>query len=220
MGTEEALAALDRIENEAKKVTLTPEKVAMGVWPHAVGHFEVGRVEPITQVRTPNGTTYGVVVSGLLGGFDFYLVWTKTPQDATSWSRPRLLPQRVFPGIDKPVLTAKDDDHLVLSYNQRKPPKNRVICSRRHILFGATFRIRLSDKTSRGGCKTPTPIAIQAKQAEAAIKVRIGEKPAPTPPNFVLVAQPPTQPGRRINVEPVIGRRNSPDTKVVGPPSQ
>jgi hypothetical protein len=128
LGTEEALAALDRIEAEAKKVTLTPEKVAMGVWPHAVGHFEVGRVEPLTQVRTPNGTTYGVVLSGILGGpGDFFLVWTKTPQDATSWSRPRLLPQRIFPGIDKPVLTAKDDDNLVLSYIQRKPPARNLM---------------------------------------------------------------------------------------------
>jgi hypothetical protein len=78
-------------EDEAKKAaTITPEKVAMGIWPHAVGHYEDSETKPLVQVKTPNGTTYGIVASGLLGGFAFYLSWTNTPQDATSWSRPRL----------------------------------------------------------------------------------------------------------------------------------
>jgi hypothetical protein len=38
-----------------------------------------------------NGVTHAVVVARLLGGIDLFLVSTRTPQDASSWSRPRLV---------------------------------------------------------------------------------------------------------------------------------
>jgi hypothetical protein len=51
----------------------------------------------------------------------------------------------------------------------------------RHILFGATFRIRLSDKTSRLGAPSRT----QSNQSIAAVKVREWTGPAPFTPEFV-----------------------------------
>jgi hypothetical protein len=127
LGTDEALAALKRIEDAAKKVPITPEKVAMGIWTHPVARYADNAVRPMVQTNTPNGTTYGIVSASLLGDLDFFLVWTKTTQDAASWSRPVLFPQPIVCWLGQPALTAKDDDHLVFSCIQVEPPPQNLM---------------------------------------------------------------------------------------------
>ena len=79
-------------------------------------------------------------------------------------------------------------------------------------------RIRLSDKTSRLRPRLVAPT--QACQAEVPIQVREWIRPAPSPPELVLVAQPPTQPRRRVAVERTVGATDGPYTEVVRPAAQ
>ena len=52
-------------------------------------------------------------------------------------------------------------------------------------------RIRLSDKTSRLHPRLVVPARSQAYETEVPVEVREWIAPAPTPPDLVLVAQPP-----------------------------
>ena len=61
--------------------------------------------------------------------------------------------------------------------------------------------IRLSDKTSRLRPRHVVPKRGQAYELELLVEVREWIAPALAPPDFVLEAQPPAQPHRRIGVE-------------------
>jgi hypothetical protein len=68
-------------------------------------------------------------------------------------------------------------------------------------------RIRLSDKTSRLRPRHVVPKPVQAYEPEVPVQVREWIAPAlAPPPDFVLGAQPPTQPHSRIAVERPIRR--------------
>ena len=60
-------------------------------------------------------------------------------------------------------------------------------------------RIRLSDKTSRLRPRHVVPKPAQAYEPEVPVEVR--EWIAPAPPDFVLEAQPPAQPRRRVGIK-------------------
>ena len=121
LGTKASLAALERVEKKAKHCTLTPVTVGIGVWTHPCWHFSDTEVKPLAQVQTPGGPTYAVVYSFLLGGSDFFLISSKTPEDNGTWSRPRLIPGKAYPTIREPSLTASGQDALVFSFVQEKP---------------------------------------------------------------------------------------------------
>ena len=59
--------------------------------------------------------------------------------------------------------------------------------------------IRLSDKTSRLRPRHVVPKPAQTYEPEVPVEVR--EWIAPAPPDFVLEAQPPAQPHRRVSIE-------------------
>ena len=90
IGTAESLAAVGRIER-SMDVTLTPATVPLGVWPSVSWHMRDVDQVPIATAVAPDGTTYAVVAASLLGGFDLFLISTRTPDDPQSWSRPKLL---------------------------------------------------------------------------------------------------------------------------------
>ena len=91
IGTFESLAAVARIEQSMADVPLTPATVPLGVWPSVSWHMRDLDQEPIASAIAPDGTTYAVVAASLLGGFDLFLISTRTSDDPQSWSRPKLL---------------------------------------------------------------------------------------------------------------------------------
>src|SRR5271155_3137721 len=82
-------------------------------------------------------------------------------------------------------------------------------------------RIRLSDKTSRLRPRHVVPKPVQAYEPEVPVQVREWIAPAlAPPPDFVLGAQPPTQPHCRVVVERSIRRADGADLEVVRPSAQ
>src|SRR6476620_7481353 len=83
-----------------------------------------------------------------------------------------------------------------------------------------SYRIRLSDKTSR---LRPRPAVLQVDQThepEVPVQMLRWISPAPTSPDFVLDAQPPTQPRRGVAVERLICAAGGPHLEVVRPAAQ
>ena len=91
IGTADSLAAVERIEQSMAETPLTPSTVALEVWPSVGWHMSDVEQTPLATAAAPDGTTYAVVIASLLGGSDFFLLSTRTPQNPESWSRPRLL---------------------------------------------------------------------------------------------------------------------------------
>src|SRR6266436_9794845 len=81
-------------------------------------------------------------------------------------------------------------------------------------------RIRLSDKTSRFRPRHVVPKPGQAYETEVPVEVREWIGPAPTSPDLVLVAQPPTQPRSGIAVERSIRLADCAYSEVVRPAAQ
>src|ERR1700723_1891018 len=79
-------------------------------------------------------------------------------------------------------------------------------------------RIRLSDKTSRLRLRHVVPKPTQAYEPEVPVEVR--EWIAPSSPDFVLEAQPPAHPRRRVGVKRPIRLAESAYRKVVRPSAQ
>src|SRR5215471_5354902 len=82
------------------------------------------------------------------------------------------------------------------------------------------YRIRLSDKTSRLHPRHVAPARGQAYEPEVPVKVREWISPAPTPPDFVLDAQPPAQPHGGVVVDRPICLGDGAYLEVVRPPTQ
>ena len=82
-------------------------------------------------------------------------------------------------------------------------------------------RIRLSDKISRLRPRHVVPKPVQAYEPEVPVQVREWIAPAlAPPPDFVLGAQPPTQPHCRVIVERSISRADGAYLEVVRPSAQ
>jgi len=125
IGDTAALAALDRIETKLREVDLVP---------HVLPLEEVtllGYRRPRTPVATidRNGTAFGIVGSTMLGGPDIFLITTKTPNDPSSWSRPRLTPLQWRPWFSwaKVGMRWLDDATLEVSYVEGERRDGAVI---------------------------------------------------------------------------------------------
>ena len=81
-------------------------------------------------------------------------------------------------------------------------------------------RIRLSDKTSRLRPRHVVPKPTQAYEPEVPVEVREWIAPAPSSPDFVLEAQPPAQPHRRVSIERPIRLADGSYLEVVRPSAQ
>ncbi len=120
LGTEASLAALDRIEQQAKGHSLTPETRPMGIRYHPCWSYSDAGMEPLAQTARPDGVTYAVILSRILGKDDLFLTWSDTPDDKTSWARPRLIPNPVHQRITEPMLAFINDHTLVFAYVQEE----------------------------------------------------------------------------------------------------
>src|ERR1700738_1038742 len=81
-------------------------------------------------------------------------------------------------------------------------------------------RIRLSDKTPRLRPRHVVPKPGQTYEPEVPVEVREWIAPAPSPPDFVLEAQPPAQPHRRVSIERSIRLADGAYLEVVRPSAQ
>jgi hypothetical protein len=152
LGTEASLAAVGRIEAAAKgagpapapaKVRralprrfarksrdteiLAPPTIRLEVWSQPIWGYDDVELKPLGSAKTPDGKTYVVVVSNLLGGLDLFLMWSLTPEERTSWSPPALIPDLAYRGIRSTSLAARTDDLLVFSYFQEEPWPRRAM---------------------------------------------------------------------------------------------
>lgn len=114
LATVESLAAVERIERQARGQSIVPRTVPLGVWAHPSWHFADSKIAPLAQARTPEGRTYGIVVSFLLGAMEPFLISTAAPEDPTSWSRPLLVPGQgqIFMNLREARLTSESDELL------------------------------------------------------------------------------------------------------------
>ena len=106
IGTPDALAAIDRVERTLDAQALTPPTVTLDRWPAIGLHMGDTPATLVGKILAPDGTTYGVVRASLLGGHDFFLVSTRTP-DGASWSRPKLI---------APIASFRYDDATSLAW--------------------------------------------------------------------------------------------------------
>jgi hypothetical protein len=126
LGSKESLAAARRIEAKSKIIPVLPATVPLGVWPHPMQHFGDTEIKPIVSTKASDGTTYAIVNDDLLGDdTDLFLISTKTPADRTSWTRPILIPNRIYRGFHHPKLVEGKPGDLVFSFTQGPPgPRN------------------------------------------------------------------------------------------------
>jgi hypothetical protein len=114
--TKDSLAAIERIEMKAQECNLVPEVVSLGIWPNPTSHIADNDIKPITTTKTPEGTTYGVIrTSFIIGGLDFFLTSSKTPDDNSSWSRPKLILGEAPAYLSEASLAVKSDGVLELT---------------------------------------------------------------------------------------------------------
>jgi hypothetical protein len=122
IGTEQSLEAARRVERKLKATPLLPANVAVGILIHPMWHFADIEVKPFVTTRISDGTTYGIVSEDLLGdNDDLFLISSRSPQDPRSWSRPVLIPNRIYRGFHGEALTEGKTGQLVFTFVQREP---------------------------------------------------------------------------------------------------
>lgn len=126
IGTKESLDAARRVEGKLKATPLLPATVTLGVWPHPMWHFGDSETKPFVTARTSDGTTSAIIGEDLLGDSnDLFLISSKTPNDRTSWTRPILIPNRIYRGFHDPKLVEGKPGELIFTFVQDKPgPRN------------------------------------------------------------------------------------------------
>lgn len=120
LGTEESLAAAERLEQQAREQSILPRTAPLGTWNHPSWHFADTEVKVLAQTKTPGGRTYAVILPYLLGGSDVFLISTTTPENQSSWSRPVMVPGRTFPNVRQCRLTAENEELLTFDYDQER----------------------------------------------------------------------------------------------------
>jgi hypothetical protein len=127
LGTAESLAAVDRIEATARTWRPNEGPLAAGVLPHPGWHMSNGYVR--TDVRTKmDGVTYAVFIDFLFGDMDLLLISSSNPDDNRAWSRPHLVPVKVYRGMHNLMLSPGiKPGLLILSFVQDPPPPRAIM---------------------------------------------------------------------------------------------
>jgi hypothetical protein len=126
IGTAQSLAAARRVEAKLKTTPLLPPTVTMGVWPHPMWHFGDEEAKPFVTTLASDGTTYGIVQADLLGdSYDLFLTSSRSPMDRVTWTRPILIPNRIYRDFHDPKLVEGDKQQLIFTFIQTGPgPRN------------------------------------------------------------------------------------------------
>jgi hypothetical protein len=122
IGTTQSLAAARRVEAKLKTMPMLPLTVTIGVWPHPMWHFGDEDEKPFVTALASDGTTYGIVQADLLGdGYDLFLISSRSPTDRTSWTRPILIPNRIYRDFHDPKLVEGGKGQLIFTFSQGSP---------------------------------------------------------------------------------------------------
>jgi hypothetical protein len=128
IGTQKSLAAARRVEQKLKDTPMLPATVALGVWQHPMWHFGDSEIKPFVTTRTSEGKTYAIVNAGLLGDYnDLFLISTKSPEDRKSWTRPILIPNRIYRGFHDAKLAEGESGQLVFTFVQDEPGARNIM---------------------------------------------------------------------------------------------
>jgi len=120
IGSTESFAAMDRVERALASQPLTPAIVPLDRLPAVGWHMSDPPAATIARSPARDGITYAIVPGRLLGGHDFFLVSSRTPDDPASWSRPKLVaPAREYRYSDPATLTWRSPRALTFSYGAR-----------------------------------------------------------------------------------------------------
>ncbi|HXN73738.1 MAG TPA: hypothetical protein VN861_14425 [Candidatus Acidoferrales bacterium] len=119
IGTKRSLEAARRVEQKLKTTPLLPANVAVGVLIHPMWHFGDIEIKPFVTTLVSDGTTYGIVSQDLLGDtYDLFLISSKSPNDRASWTRPVLIPNRIYRGFHDAKLIEGKPGQLVFTFVQ------------------------------------------------------------------------------------------------------
>jgi hypothetical protein len=128
LATQESLEAARRVESKLRATPMLPTTVPLGVWPHPMWHFGDSEIKPLAKTRTADGTTYAIVHDNLLGDSnDLFLISSKSPENRNSWTRPILIPNRIYRGIHNLELTEGKPGHLAFTFVQGEPGGRNVM---------------------------------------------------------------------------------------------
>jgi len=121
LGTAESIAAIDRIEKAAKQWRPS-DLMSPGAFTTPGFHFSDS--ELITSVAAEqNGVRYAVFVDWVFGDMDLLLISQKGKQ----WTRPHLVPLKLYRGMHDVSLKAGAAGTLVFSFTQDKPPARAIM---------------------------------------------------------------------------------------------
>lgn len=98
-----------------------PERVSLGRWSHPAEHFGDSFIKPLAQTTDHSGISYAIVISSILGDFDSFLIKSGNPEDSRSWTRPKLIPNRIYAGVREPTLSWGPPNYLVFRFLQEAP---------------------------------------------------------------------------------------------------
>lgn len=120
--TDESIAAVKRIEELFRSTAVqTPKFVSLDVSLHPGWHFSDTRIKPLAQIKNDRGVAYALVADSLMGDLDLFLVSNQSPDDPSTWTRPKLVAHKFYRGLEEPALAIKGDE-LIFSFTQGPPP--------------------------------------------------------------------------------------------------
>ena len=121
LATEKALSTIREIETRVASVVPAPPKAWFGLSPAPSFHYANQEISPLATARGGDSRTYALVLSGELGDVDTFLSYSSTPSDRSSWTRPKLIPNRIFSGVRNPRLLVEKSGQLLFSFLQTRP---------------------------------------------------------------------------------------------------
>lgn len=119
VGSAEAVAAIERIRTRARQIRPNAPYIPLTFIDNPARHEGAISLKPIAEATGADGTKYGLVYANLMGDIDLFLV-VKRPKDDL-WSRPKLIPNRIYRGVREPKMTVRSDNELVFNYVQKGP---------------------------------------------------------------------------------------------------
>lgn len=128
IGTLQSRDAMGRVETAVGRFAAQRDYFWPNLWTHPAWHFLDSPLRSLAQTQASNGITYALVISEHLGDLDLFLTSTKTPDSpGAAWSRPKLVPWRIYRGIREPSLATKSSEELVFRFVQEEPPPRALM---------------------------------------------------------------------------------------------
>jgi hypothetical protein len=127
LGTPESLDAVRRIEATARQWPTAPMTISRARSPHPAWHMSTGPFRPLAETTGENGVHYAIILASYFGPWNAFLVSDHVPADVESWTRPKLIPRPIFPGVSEPRLVLQAADRLVFTFTHVAPQHRSIM---------------------------------------------------------------------------------------------